>query len=176
EDPLGSERAPEDQGKALASASTLNRLELGNNKNSGCHKISADHEAIEDDLLLMGVRCQPKHSLEIVIDLDTTDDPLHGHQEGRFFHGFYGCYCYLPLFAFVGSVPLGPSFAPARGTRPAVPSMPLRRSSQPCENVAPRRALLCVPTAASVARRLWPGAKPNNRWSIIVWVWRATAG
>jgi Transposase DDE domain group 1 len=106
EDPLGSERAPEDQGKALASPSTLNRLELGNNKNTCCHKISANHEAIEDNLLLMGVRCLPKHSLEVVIDLDTTDDPLHGHQEGRFFHGFYGCYCYLPLFAFVGSVPL----------------------------------------------------------------------
>jgi len=106
EDPLGSGRAPQDQGKALASASTLNRLELGNNKNSRCHKISADHEAIEEDLLRMGVRCLPKHSLEVVIDLDTTDDPLHGHQQGRFFHGFYGCYCYLPLFAFVGSVPL----------------------------------------------------------------------
>ena len=53
-----------------------------------------------------GVRCLPKESTEVVIDLDTTDDPLHGHQEGRFFHGFYGCYCYLPLFAFVGSVPL----------------------------------------------------------------------
>jgi hypothetical protein len=91
EDPLGSGRAPQDQGKALASASTLNRLELGNNKNSRCHKISADHEAIEDDLLRMGVRCLPKHSLEVVIDLDATDDPLHGHQEGRFFHGFYGC-------------------------------------------------------------------------------------
>src|SRR5260370_30871666 len=103
EDPLGSGRAPQDQGKALASASTLNRLELCNNKNSRCHKISADHEAIEDDLLRMGVRCLPKHSLEVVIDLDATDDPLHGHQEGRFFHGFYGCYCYLPLFAFFGS-------------------------------------------------------------------------
>jgi DDE family transposase len=106
EDPLGSGRAPQDQGKALASASTLNRLELGNNKNTRCHKISADHEAIKDNLLRMGVRCLPKDSLEVVIDLDTTDDPLHGHQEGRFFHGFYGCYCYLPLFAFVGSVPL----------------------------------------------------------------------
>jgi Transposase DDE domain group 1 len=83
EDPLGSGRAPQDQGKALASASTLNRLELGNNKNSRCHKISADHEAIEDDLLRMGVRCLPKHSLEVVIDLDATDDPLHGHQEGK---------------------------------------------------------------------------------------------
>src|SRR6266550_4121666 len=102
EDPLGSGRAPQDQGKALASASTLNRLELGNNKNSRCHKISADHEAIEDDLLRMGVRCLSKHSLEVVIDLDATDDPLHGHQEGRFFHGFYGCYCYLPLYIFCG--------------------------------------------------------------------------
>ncbi len=106
EDPLGTERAPQDQGKALASASTLNRLELGNNKNTRCHKISPNHEAIEDTLLRMGVRCLSKHSQEIVIDLDASDNPLHGHQEGRFFHGFYGCYCYLPLFAFVGSVPL----------------------------------------------------------------------
>src|SRR5271165_3010844 len=62
EDPLGTGRAPQDQGKALASASTLNRLELGNNKNTRCHKISADHQAIEDSLLLMGVRCSPKAS------------------------------------------------------------------------------------------------------------------
>ena len=116
EDPLGMERAPQDQGKALASASTLNQLELGNNKNTRCHKISADHEAIEDTLLLMGVRCLPKDSPEVVIDLDTTDDPLHGHQEGRFFHGFYGCYCNLPLFAFVGfGTALAPNFAPAMG-------------------------------------------------------------
>jgi hypothetical protein len=106
EDPLGMGRAPQDQGKALASASTLNRLELGNNKNTRCHKISADHEAIEDTFLLMGARCLPRHSKEVVVDLDTTDDPLHGHQEGRFFHGFYGSYCYMPLFAFAGSVPL----------------------------------------------------------------------
>ena len=106
EDPLGTGRAVPDQGKALASASTLNRLELGNNKNTRCHKISANHEAIEDTLLRMGVRSVPKHSQEVVIDLDASDNPLHGQQEGRFFHGFYGCYCYLPLFAFVGSVPL----------------------------------------------------------------------
>ena len=115
EDPLGSRRAPQDQGKALASASTLNRLELGNNKNTRCHKISADHEAIEDTLLLKGARCLPKDSLEVIIDLDTTDDPLHGHQEGRFFHGFYGCYCYLPLFAFVGSVPLWAQLRTSQG-------------------------------------------------------------
>src|SRR3979411_938491 len=94
EDPLGSRRAPQDQDKALASASTLNRLELGNNKNTRCHKISADHEAIEDTLLLKGARFLPKDSLEVIIDLDTTDDPLHGHQEGRFFHGFFSWYCF----------------------------------------------------------------------------------
>jgi hypothetical protein len=106
EDPLGAGRALPDQGKALASASTLNRLELGNNKNTRCHKISANHEAIEDTLLEKGVRSLPKYSREVVVDLDASDDPLHGQQEGRFFHGYYGHYCYLPLFAFVGSVPL----------------------------------------------------------------------
>src|SRR5271154_1304647 len=106
EDPLATGRAPEDQGKALASASTLNRLELGNNKKTGYHKINANHEAIPYTLLRKGVSCLPKHSKEVVIDLDASDDPLHGQQEGRFFHGYYGCYCYLPLFAFVGSVPL----------------------------------------------------------------------
>jgi len=52
--------------------------------------------------------------------------------------------------------------------------MPLRRSFRRCENVVPKRGSLCAPTAVSVARRLWPGAKPNSQWSIIVWAWRAT--
>src|ERR1700723_71563 len=102
EDPLGTGRAPQDQGKALASASTLNRLELGNNKKTGYHKISANHEAIPGTLLRKGVSCLPKHSKEVVIDLDASDDPLHGQQEGRFFHGYYDCYCYLPLYVFCG--------------------------------------------------------------------------
>src|SRR6201984_828021 len=84
EDPLGSGRTPQDQGKALASAPTLNRLELGNNKNTRCHKISADHEAIEDSLLRMCVRCLRKHSLEVVIDLDTTGRPA-ARSSGRTF-------------------------------------------------------------------------------------------
>jgi hypothetical protein len=105
-DPLGIDRAEQDQGKALASPSTLNRLELGNNKNTRCHKIHADAEQIEAALLLMSVRCLSKHTPEVVIDLDASDDPLHGNQEGRFYHGYYGNYCYLPLFAFVGSIPL----------------------------------------------------------------------
>ena len=105
-DPLGMNRAEPDQGKALAGASTLNRLELGNNKSTRCHKIQFDPEKIESTLLRMGVRCLPKHTREAVIDLDATDDPPHGHQQGRFFHGFYGNYCYLPLLAFAGPIPL----------------------------------------------------------------------
>jgi hypothetical protein len=105
-DPLGLERAERDRGKALAGASTLNRLELGNNKDTGYHKVQADHAQIEAILLRMGVRCLPKHSKEVVIDLDATDDSLHGQQEGRFYHGYYGHYCYLPLLAFAGSIPL----------------------------------------------------------------------
>src|ERR1700739_993468 len=121
EDPLGSGRAPQDQGKALASAPTLNRLELGNNKNTRCHKISADHEAIEDNLLRMGVRCLPKHSLEVVIDLDTTDDPLLVIKKDDSFTASMAaivtCRC-LPLSV---RYRCGPNFAPARATRPAVP-------------------------------------------------------
>lgn len=105
-DVLGERRAEANRGKPLAGASTLNRLETANNKNTRCHKIHAGFEQIEDALLLMGVRCLDKHAREIVIDLDASDDPLHGQQEGRFYHGYYKNYCYLPLFAFVGSVPL----------------------------------------------------------------------
>jgi Transposase DDE domain group 1 len=103
-DPLGMNRAERDQGKALASPSTLNRLELGNNKHTRCHKIHADPEQIEASLLLLGVRCLPKHTPEVVIDLDASDDPLHGQQEGRFYHGYYGNYCYLPLAKIVAAI------------------------------------------------------------------------
>src|SRR5206468_1395682 len=113
-------RMEEDRGKALAGASTLNRLELGNNRDTGCHKVQADHGQIEATLLLAGVRCLPKHSREVVVDLDATDDPLHGQQEGRFYHGFYESYCYLPLLAFAGAIPLWAELrtsdgGPARG-------------------------------------------------------------
>ena len=66
------------------------------------HKIGHDGVAIERlfvDLFLEAYKTPPK---EIVLDLDATDDPLHGHQEGRFFHGYYDCYCYLPLYVFCG--------------------------------------------------------------------------
>jgi hypothetical protein len=104
-DPLGEERIFH-PGPALAAPSTLNRLELSNNKNSRCHKLPHDPKKIEALLLEMGVRCLPKHAVEIVIDLDAMGHRLHGLQEGRHFNAYYDDYVYLPLYAFVGHIPL----------------------------------------------------------------------
>jgi hypothetical protein len=86
----------------VAGKSTLNRLELGKPEPTPYHKIGHDPQAIEAllvDLFLDAHACPPR---QIILDLDATDDPLHGHQEGRFFHGYYDCYCYLPLYIFCG--------------------------------------------------------------------------
>jgi hypothetical protein len=90
----------------LAGASTLNRLELSNNRSSRCHKLPHDPAKIEACLLRMGVRCLPKHAVEVVVDLDAMGHLLHGTQEGRHFNAYYGDYCYLPLYVFVGAIPL----------------------------------------------------------------------
>jgi len=106
-DPLGLDRFhPADRGIALAAPPTLNRLELSNNKSSRCHKLPHDPRKIEATLLQMGVRCLPKQAVELVVDLDAMGHLLHGLQEGRHFSAYYGDYCYLPLYAFVGDVPL----------------------------------------------------------------------
>jgi hypothetical protein len=87
----------------LAGKSTLNRLEHAPLRpDDRYHKIGHDPAAIEGlfvELFLEAHRTRPE---EIILDLDATDDPLHGHQEGRFFHGYYDCYCYLPLYVFCG--------------------------------------------------------------------------
>ena len=87
---------------AVAGKSTLNRLELSKPEPSRYHKISYDAEAVDRlfvDLFLEAHRMAPK---EITLDLDATDDPLHGEQEGRVFHGYYKSYCHLPLYIFCG--------------------------------------------------------------------------
>lgn len=108
EDPTGMNRvSAEDKGKPLASASTLNRLELGTESGAAHYrKIQARPEQIEQALLDAGVQTLAAKTLEVVIDLDATDDIIHGLQEGRFYHGYYRNYCYLPLYAFIGSVPV----------------------------------------------------------------------
>ncbi len=106
-DPLGADRFnPAHRGIALAGASTLNRLELSNNRSSRCHKLPHDPARIEACLLQMGVRCLPKHAVEVVVDLDAMGHRIHGRQEGRHFSAYYGDYCYLPLYVFVGAIPL----------------------------------------------------------------------
>jgi len=106
-DPLGADRLlPHHRGAALAGPATLNRLELSNHQKTRAHRLAHDPQKVERCLLQMGVRCLPKHAVEIVLDLDAMGHLLHGAQEGRHFNGYYGDYCYLPLYAFVGDVPL----------------------------------------------------------------------
>jgi len=106
-EPLGEDRMhAHPPGVALAGSATLNRLELGNQKQDRTHKIQYEPGKVEECLLVMGVRCLPKHATELVIDLDGMGHLVHGMQEGRHFNAYYDGYCYLPLYAFVGTVPL----------------------------------------------------------------------
>jgi hypothetical protein len=86
----------------LAGKSTLNRLEHAPLGPSRYHKIGHDPAAIEDLFVALFLEAYKAPLDEIILDLDATDDPLHGHQAGRFFHGYYDCYCYLPLYVFCG--------------------------------------------------------------------------
>jgi hypothetical protein len=105
-DVLGEKRArDDDRGKALAGKSTLNRLELtppGEGSASRYKKIEIEPGEVDDLLVEVFLESFDTPPSRLVLDLDATDDPLHGHQEGRFFHGFYGHYCYLPLYVFCG--------------------------------------------------------------------------
>jgi hypothetical protein len=95
-----------DLGKeALAGKSTLNRLELTKetaSRKERYKKIVLDHGAVDRLLVEVFLQAHREEPKEIILDLDATDDPLHGKQEGRFFHGYYGHYCYLPLYIFCG--------------------------------------------------------------------------
>ena len=86
----------------LAGKSTLNRVELSRPTATRYHKVSHDPAAIEQLFVEMFLEAHRRPPEQIILDLDATDDPLHGHQEGRFFHGYYDCYCYLPLYIFCG--------------------------------------------------------------------------
>jgi hypothetical protein len=103
-DPTGNDRRQEqDRGKPLAGKSTLNRLEWGAVKQDRYRKISVDTKAVDRFLVDTFLSAHESVPTQIILDLDATDDPLHGEQEGRFFHGYYGGYCYLPLYIFCGT-------------------------------------------------------------------------
>jgi len=100
---LGKLQAKRSDCAALAGKSTLNRLELHARAGvDSYHKIRPRSEAIEALFVQLFLEPHAQAPAQIVLDLDATDDPLHGHQEGRFFHGYYDGYCYLPLYIFCG--------------------------------------------------------------------------
>lgn len=105
-DPMGAtRRRTRDVGKALAGKSTLNRLELTKATCDDAErykKITIDHDAVDRVFVDVFLAAHATPPTELVLDLDATDDPVHGGQEGRFFHGYYGHYCYLPLYIFAG--------------------------------------------------------------------------
>lgn len=109
-DPSGGQRTrARDRGKALAGKSTLNRLELTPvraNAASRYKKIVAHLDAMQAFFVEAFVQQYLIAPARLVLDLDSTDFVLHGHQLGRFFHGYYDAYCYLPLYIFCGDHPL----------------------------------------------------------------------
>jgi len=103
-------------GEVLAGKSTLNRLELTPataTAKARYKKIVADHAAVDRLFVDVFLAAHPQAPQQIILDLDATDDPLHGNQEGRFFHGYYGHYCYLPLYIFCGEFLLGARLRPS---------------------------------------------------------------
>jgi DDE family transposase len=96
---VGKRQAGEDP---LAGKSTLNRLELSTETADRYKKIDCRPEAVDELLVTVFLEAHASAPAQIVLDLDVTDLPLHGHQEGRFFHGYYDSYCYLPLYIFCG--------------------------------------------------------------------------
>jgi Transposase DDE domain group 1 len=116
-DPTGSQRVrARDRGKALAGKSTLNRLELTPVRASAASrykKVVAHLDAMQRFLVEAFVQQHAVPPTRLVLDLDSTDFVLHGHQLGRFFHGYYDAYCYLPLYIFCGDHPLLALLRPA---------------------------------------------------------------
>ena len=111
-DLLGEHRL-HDRDKALASSATLNRIEVGSQRQSPYHKIHADFPAVQETLLNLSVGFLPPDTHEVVLDFDNSDNPLHGEQIRRFFHGYYENYCYLPLYCFADNLLLWAELLPA---------------------------------------------------------------
>src|ERR1700674_1741221 len=97
----------------VAGKSTLNRLELSRLEPTRYHKISHNPIAIKRLMVDLFLEAHDRAPNEIILDLDATDDPVHGEQEGRFFHGYYDCYCSLPLYVFCGRHLLAAKLRPA---------------------------------------------------------------
>ena len=120
------------QKDVLSSPSTLCRMEAQGNRH--CAK------ALNELLVEVFVESYSQAPEELILDFDATDDPVHGQQEGSFFHGYYGHYCFLPLYVFCGSQPLCAWLRPAN-TDPA------------------RGSWAVLKILASRLRQVWPQTK-----------------
>ena len=136
-----------------AGKSTLNRLELSREIATRYHKISHDPAAIEALFVDLFLEAHARAPREIILDLDATDDPLHGHQEGRFFHGYYDCYCYLPLYVFAAGICWRPSSGRRTSTAARARSKTSRGSWRRSGRDGPGPASCCAPTSVSPAKR-----------------------
>lgn len=115
-DPLGVNRGEAEKGRALAAPATLQRMETAiDHAGSRYHRLGAQPALMRALLLRQGVRTLDKATRAVIVDFDATDARLHGAQEGRFFHGYYGDYCYLPLLAYIGAVPVWAELRTADG-------------------------------------------------------------
>ncbi len=130
-DPTGQGRLRQrDRGKPLAGKSTLNRLELtpaGASEESRYKKIVLHTDRVDRLFVNVFLQAHATPPTRIVIDLDSTFAPLHGHQLGRFFHGYYDCYCYLPLYVFCGEHLLAAKLRPANSDGAAGAQEVIRR-------------------------------------------------
>ena len=117
-DPLGTNRAASEQGRALAAPATLQRMESAvDHSGSRYHKLPLRSPRPHCALCSCTTACAtlPQATREVIVDFDATDSRLHGQQEGRFYHGYYEGYCYLPLLAFIGEVPVWTELRTADG-------------------------------------------------------------
>ncbi len=112
------------------------------------HRIGHDAAAIEDLFVTLFPEAHEKPPKQVILDLDATDDPIHGHREGRFFHGCYDCYCYLPLYIFCGQ-----QLLVAKPGDPTSMLLPVQRRRRPASSprfvsAGPGSRSSCVPTLA----------------------------
>src|SRR5438094_1187893 len=165
---LGVLAGKKDLGEPLAGKSTLNRLELtpvGSPCAERYNKISYSPEALDEllvDLFLEAHRQAPR---EIVLDLDATDTPLHGRQEARFFHGYYGHYCYLPLYVFCGDHLLCARLRPSNIDASAGSLEEVQRIVQQIRARWPETRILLRADSGFCAKNCWRGAKAT-RWTM----------
>lgn len=158
-------RQKRDLGKALAGKSTLNRLELAPAEGVARErykKIGRNDAAIDELMVDVFLEAHAEPPEEIILDLDATDDPVHGSQEGRFFHGYYRHYCYLPLYIFCGEFLLCARLRPSNIDGAPGPWRNWNRSWPGSGRDGRGYAFWCAPIRVSAGTRFSPGAKTTT--------------